>query len=274
MINADLPWINQIMNYSVTDGIFTSVDWNISEGNAACNALGKKALVDSQISCWLFQLPFFLENWEFGYFCLFLTFSITLISIFGNIKQSYKWFMLNQSIWDFFIVYNFICEKPSWSTWFKWPYQWYLTYYPDNVSSFDSIHQGPSTCFYSIPLDDESQNNYFNHIYSMFFYFSARNASYSPLFLLTFSRFIGLYFHRFYEKFFTPIKITLIIFGFNSFCIIMVNLDEWYKIFSKLIIRNDYFKCIKDSCGDDGICFSGYCNIYYFFLTDKPQLKG
>uniref|UniRef100_A0A914QU33 Gustatory receptor n=1 Tax=Panagrolaimus davidi TaxID=227884 RepID=A0A914QU33_9BILA len=85
----------------------------IEKGEIQCNAPGQNASYDSIVSCILFQLPFKLESIGFGYICLALLIPIILISIFGKIKEQYRWFILNQAIWDLLITYDFICEKPT-----------------------------------------------------------------------------------------------------------------------------------------------------------------
>ena len=93
--------------------------FTIDEGNISCSAPGQTASVDSWLSCVLFQLPFFLESIGFGFICFPLTLMIIAISIFGSIKENYRWFILNQACWDFLILYNFLCDKPSFSSWFS-----------------------------------------------------------------------------------------------------------------------------------------------------------
>ena len=94
------------------------LEFNLLEGNISCSAPGQKAFLDSYLSCVLFQLPFALETIGFGYLCFPLILTIILISIFGKIKENYRWFILNQACWDFFVIYNFLCSKPSFKAWF------------------------------------------------------------------------------------------------------------------------------------------------------------
>ena len=83
----------------------------IMEGNISCHARGQQAFVDSYLTCFLYQLPFVLETIGFSYICMPLIFAIIAISIFGKIQENYRWFILNQAIWDFLVIYDFLCEK-------------------------------------------------------------------------------------------------------------------------------------------------------------------
>ena len=110
-----VSWIN----FDIEKDKSNRILYTIAEGNVSCHARGQTAFVDSYLSCLLFQLPFALETIGFGYLCFPLILTIILISIFGKIKENYRWFILNQACWDFFVIYNFICEKPSLSAWFQ-----------------------------------------------------------------------------------------------------------------------------------------------------------
>uniref|UniRef100_A0A914PGI5 Uncharacterized protein n=1 Tax=Panagrolaimus davidi TaxID=227884 RepID=A0A914PGI5_9BILA len=78
-----------------------------------CLVNGIPAYYDDSITCFFTQLPFALENIGFGYICMGLVLPIIIISLFGGIKENYRWFILYQAIWDFLVVYNFICNKPT-----------------------------------------------------------------------------------------------------------------------------------------------------------------
>ena len=52
-----------------------------------------------------------VSDFYLGYICLAVLGIIILISIFGGIKEHYRWFILNQAFWDLWISYSFICEN-------------------------------------------------------------------------------------------------------------------------------------------------------------------
>ena len=53
-----------------------------------------------EFRCGLGNFGMFLYGSGFGYICLGLIVIVILISIFGGIKDNYRWFILNQVIWD------------------------------------------------------------------------------------------------------------------------------------------------------------------------------
>uniref|UniRef100_A0A914Q6N5 Uncharacterized protein n=1 Tax=Panagrolaimus davidi TaxID=227884 RepID=A0A914Q6N5_9BILA len=118
----------------------------IEKGEIQCNTPGQNASYDSILSCILFQLPFKLELIGFGYICLALLIPIILISIFGKIKEQYRWFILNQAIWDLLITYDFICEKPTY---------WYF----ETQYGIDTFFYEPTNCVYN-------DGNYRGFLYS------------------------------------------------------------------------------------------------------------
>uniref|UniRef100_A0A914QCT3 Uncharacterized protein n=1 Tax=Panagrolaimus davidi TaxID=227884 RepID=A0A914QCT3_9BILA len=124
---------------------------SIEKGEIQCNTPGQNASYDSILSCILFQLPFKLELIGFGYICLALLIPIILISIFGKIKEQYRWFILNQAIWDLLITYDFICEKPT--------YYYFRTQY-----GMDTFFYEPPNCFYGSTGDQTSSYHIYNLI--------------------------------------------------------------------------------------------------------------
>uniref|UniRef100_A0AC35FE21 Uncharacterized protein n=1 Tax=Panagrolaimus sp. PS1159 TaxID=55785 RepID=A0AC35FE21_9BILA len=182
----------------------------IEKGEIQCDAPGQNASYDSIVLCILFQLPFKLELIGFGYICLALLIPIILISIFGKIKEQYRWFILNQAIWDLLITYDFICEKPT--------YWYFKTQY-----GMDTFFYGPSNCVFG-NKDDRG-----------FLYFATKNVinhiSYLPLFLLTLSRFICLFYNPFYQRHSSTIKILCFIVTLNLVFLILINAKPIYDIF-------------------------------------------
>ena len=75
-----------------------------------CHVLGKnvKYYDFDETRCTFANFAMTLDKFHFGYLCMFLLVIIAIISIFGRIKANYRWFILNQTIWDFLLTFNFI----------------------------------------------------------------------------------------------------------------------------------------------------------------------
>ena len=59
--------------------------------------------------CFLANLAATLYQINFGLICTGFLGLIILISVFGRIKENYRWFILNQAFWDLLVSYDFIC---------------------------------------------------------------------------------------------------------------------------------------------------------------------
>lgn len=87
----------------------------IYEGSLECHAPDRMAFLADWISCALFQLPYKLEYYKFGYITATLVILVIVISIFGKIQHHYRWFILNQAIFDLFVTYDYLCTKFAYS---------------------------------------------------------------------------------------------------------------------------------------------------------------
>ena len=61
--------------------------------------------------CHLRIIDFFFRNIYFHYICAVLLVLVLIISIFGKIKANYRWFILNQVLWDLFLSYDYLCHN-------------------------------------------------------------------------------------------------------------------------------------------------------------------
>lgn len=207
----------------------------IDRGNITCDALGQKASFDSIFTCWIFQFPFLLENIQFGYICYIFVVPIILISLLGKIQEQYRWFILNQAIWDVLISYDFICEKPSHAAYFRGSY------------SDETIGQGIAQCFYGDGYINGQDLSY------KFPKDAARYLSYTPIFLLTGSRFICLYFHGFYNRHSGTLKLIIIIVIVNLLTLATITMKEiLWLIFdipgSNRRMNDEILACTTDNC--------------------------
>uniref|UniRef100_A0A914Q9Y5 G-protein coupled receptors family 1 profile domain-containing protein n=1 Tax=Panagrolaimus davidi TaxID=227884 RepID=A0A914Q9Y5_9BILA len=237
---TQLAWANSITtNFIMSIETKMVIDRSqiLRYGSIECSAPGKEAYFDSYFSCFLFQLPYFLENIQFGYLCGIFIIPIMLISIFGKIKESYRWFLLNQAIWDVFTCYSFICEKPTILAWSS------------------SIY---STCFYKGRPSNPALDALFMIIKGAF-----RNSPYIPLFLLAFSRCIALYCPKFYQRHNQTWKILTFIIIFD---IVAAVLSSGLTLYGKLIVS-------LDNLGQAG-CFSKFCNDYSNNSTTKCFMEN
>uniref|UniRef100_A0AC34F5T4 Uncharacterized protein n=1 Tax=Panagrolaimus sp. ES5 TaxID=591445 RepID=A0AC34F5T4_9BILA len=218
----------------------------IEEGPIQCDAPGQNASYDSYLSCIIFQIPFKLELIGFGYICLGLLIPVILISIFGKIQEKYRWFILNQAIWDLLIVYDFICEKPT-----------YYGYFERQIGP-ETMFYEPAYCIYGNANEAKT-----------FFFWAAKDAikhvSYLPLFLLTFSRFICLYYNPFYQRHSGTLKLATIIVAFNIVFLLLITSKPIYDIFvdaGKINMEMDdaFRKCYLKNCPRNNETLIPECN--------------
>ena len=64
-----------------------------------------------EIRCAFARVGTTLNDIYFGQICIFLLIIIMVISIFGRIKENYRWFILNQAIWDLLTTFFFILNN-------------------------------------------------------------------------------------------------------------------------------------------------------------------
>ena len=191
------------------------------------------------LRCFFANFAAVLYEIKFGYICCGLLALIILISLFGSIQETYRWFILNQAIWDLLITYYYIC---------------------DNSVQLVIYNYWDFRCIYN-------SDGYF-WIYS-FLLNCVRTNSYSALLLFSFTRFLCLYFLNFYDKLTNGRKIFYTIFGFN-FVIIFVNINELFN-YLVYLKYDDYVEvCIPlqkakklpiDECFDE-TCHDWICEAY------------
>ena len=166
--------------------------------------------------CFLANLAATLYQINFGLICAGFLGLIIVISIFGRIKENYRWFILNQALWDLLISYYFIC---------------------DNRVAYDIFGiEDPWSCVF---YDGEVH-------YELFFFISNTINSnvYSALFLLSFTRFLCLYFMNFYDKLTRNRRIFWLILSFN-FIFIFIHINNLFEF-----LTNDRVAELKGECFD------------------------
>ena len=175
-----------------------------------------------------------LDKIYFGYLCMFLLIIISVISIFGKIKANYRFFILNQTIWDIVLTFNYIDfnSVKSLASDDSGLYQGFLFRYFENLLPLPSI--------ISELLETQP---------------------YSALLLLCFTRFLCLYFMNFYEKLTRKHRIIYLIIIYNliTICVhcdkILDNLrHERQMIMTELCFAQAIKKPkLYNQCSDDEI---------------------
>ena len=140
--------------------------------------------------CSLMNFAIGLTNIQFGHICIGLLILIILISLFGRIKENYRWFILNQAFWDLLISYYYICGNE-------------LLFF-----IAEEYLDEPTCGTYAFV---ESDLIYLHWIFVAYI----RTSPYSALFLLSTSRFLCLFFMNFYEKLTRKRRIFCLIIVFN-----------------------------------------------------------
>ena len=159
--------------------------------------------------CFMVSLSMALAAINLGYICIVLLGLIMLISVFGGIKENYRWFILNQAFWDLTISYSFICNN------------WVHTYL---------FGRSNSNCFY-----DFASSSTMSAVSSirLWLNYCINYNSYSALLLFSFTRFLGLYFPQFYKKLTKHRRVfyTILIYNFISLFtnINSTFLNLWYS---------------------------------------------
>lgn len=151
-----------------------NISTTINEGPIECHAPDRKAYLADWASCFFFQLPYKLEDYHFGNFTTVFVILVILISVFGRIQRNYRWFILNQAIFDLCITYDYTCNKFGYT-------ESYNCYF-----GFDEYLQ----------IEAESSSGIYGKP-------GIEIMKYLPVFgvfLLTGSRFITIYFPRYFKK--------------------------------------------------------------------------
>ena len=65
------------------------------------------------LGCRILTFAANLYYYDFGYICMGPLALIFIISVFGRIKENYRWFILNQVFWDLLSTYDYTCENYS-----------------------------------------------------------------------------------------------------------------------------------------------------------------
>lgn len=148
-----------------------------------------------------------MDNIHFYLYVIFLNILIFLISIFSKIKENYRWFVLNQSLFEII----------------------YLSYY--GICGINPIHTS-KLCFNYTP--DEYVTTF---VYFIFLAFT--KTLYFPMLLLAFSRFSALFFPLVFNRIFVKGNIFFIIFFFDLIWCIFVGIHASCNYISSL--KNDAF---------------------------------
>ena len=126
------------------------------------------------------------------------------------------------------------------------------------------LFPGPSTCIYY----HSDSDNHVSHVLKSFLFYAVEYALYAPLFLLTLSRFLSMYFHYFQFK--STTKVASIIIVFNLVFIAAVNLDTWYWTVINVTSQHKRQACM-DACGDRSCNETEQHNCDWIGLIDRMQ---
>ena len=158
--------------------------------------------------CAFINFVLWLSVNHFGYLCVALITLIAVISIFGGIKENYRWFILNQVFWDLLLCFEYIDDNAIQRQFIR--------------SSFR--YRGVSQWF---PNDFQPLVNAI-----------LETQTYSALFLLCATRVFCLFFMNFYEKLTRNRRILYFIFGFN-FVTVALNFVNTY-VTEAVLAREQY----------------------------------
>ena len=202
--------------------------------------------------CFLAYSASTLNQINFGYVCIALLLVIVMISLFGGIKENYRWFILNQAFWDLVISYSYICDN------------WI-------VYMFTGVYT--PKCFYHVSI----------YYIKDFFQYTIDSNSYSALLLFSFTRFLALYYPNAYSRLTTKARIFALIFVFNFF-IIFTNIHTvfWHfasqrKAFLKSACLQQFGNATADcaAAGDNDFLMKFYLTLFRVFsciIFSKPLI--
>ena len=172
---------------------------NKTETGFICFVAGSEFTGYDETQCYFANFILWLYDIHFNYICVGLLLIIVLISLFGGIKEHYRWFILNQALWDLAITYAYITDTLV------------LNYF----------YQRTDLSYTSSEL-----------IYIQSFVKNIINTNpYTSLLLLSFTRFLCLYFMDFYEKLTRKQRIFYFIIIYN-FVIIFVHIENGFGYLS------------------------------------------
>ena len=149
-----------------------------------------------KIRCTFVNVGITLSNIYFGQICIFLLALIVIISIFGKFKENYRWFILNQAIWDILVSVFFIYNNYLKNIVIYYQIDGSFVYIESYAIIYDLLTFAPPELFYMVQV-------------------MMQNEPYSALFLLCFTRFSCLYFPNFYEKLTQKRRLFYLIIVFN-----------------------------------------------------------
>ena len=160
------------------------------------NGINMDSYITDGFRCFLANFGITLFNIDFGYICIGVLILIIAISLFGGIKEHYRWFILNQAVWDLMLSYDFICH---------------------NLAA-EYVLSVPSACVYYWEGD---------YFIGSFFYHLVPSNTYGALLLLSFTRFLCLFFMNFYDKLTRNRRLLYLIVFFNVFMILTTSNALW-----------------------------------------------
>ena len=143
----------------------------MASGNFVCLVFFEEIKNIDGFQCFLEQAAAFLFYIYLDYICMALLLLVALISIFCGIKENYRWFILNQAIWDIFVIYNAICNFPYDEITGNFPMCFY-SIRPENNSIFDFLL---SSFFILLKFFIQFAKNYIGHKFSARENFSSTN---------------------------------------------------------------------------------------------------
>lgn len=193
----------------------------------------------SPLSCFSINLRNILLDIHIFEIGIFLSLVIILVSIFSKIKDDYRWFLLNQSLFElsYLLIYS-TCKY--------------------RITELLDLNQSAVVCWRYASFIKEHPQVY--RILSYAFY-EERSCAIFPLFLLTLTRFLSVYATSRYDQWFTKKKIFPIIVVYDvlvriySFVIGIINGNSFieriepgsfknfafFKQFLSSIIKNAHF---------------------------------
>ena len=184
-----------------------------------------------------------LYDYNLGYICMGLLGLIIVISIFGGIQGNYRWFILNQAMWDLLVSHMYTCSNYT----------------------YDYVRPRPP-CFY------EFKNYSFLRGFDLTtlklsIIVSINYNPYSALLLLTASRFVALNFPQLYAKLTKKRRIAWTIAIFN----LVIIFCDINNVFSMLKLHRMYYT--YEQCELElNVTYSG--NEYDTRCTDRLDYKA
>ena len=164
--------------------------------NFTCIIGGFKHRNLNSTQCFLANFSLLFHDISFGFICIGILTPIILISIFGGIKEHYCWFILNQALWDLLITVVYARDHEIWNYFVR---RWI------EETAYD-----------------------ISQYYLLAFGIILDTSPYTSLLLLSFTRFLCLYFPKFYQKLTSKLRIFWLIVAYNLL-IIFIHIDVGFK---------------------------------------------